>query len=449
MSEALKATELDRPLRRGEQATVEIDKLTHDGRGVARVGGKVLFVSDALPGELVDATVVRRRRGHDEARLDELHRASAARMAPPCEWFGACGGCSLQHLTPDAQLQTKQQWMLDALRRIGAVEPQRVLDPLRGPTTGYRRRARLGVKYVDGKGRVLVGFRERHKPYITDMGGCEVLDPQAAALIGPLQELIGKLSICRRLPQIEVAVGEEGVVLVCRVLDPPDADDLQKMQAFAVAHGVTLALQPGKPDDARNLDGTVPRLHYRLADHGLRLAFGPTDFVQINAAINDSMIASVLQALEPGPTDRVLDLFCGLGNFTLPMARLAAHVVGVEGSGRQVGRARENAASNGIENVTFIAADLGVDLGGAPFLADGYDLLVLDPPRSGAAEVCEQAARIGARRIAYVSCHPATLARDAGTLVRDAGYRLVAAGVMDMFPHTAHVESLAIFERAA
>ncbi len=296
---------------------------------------------------------------------------------------------------------------------------------------------------------MLVGFRERHKPYITDMGGCEVLDPQAALLIGPLQELIGELSICRRLPQIEVAVGTEGVILVLRVLDEPDTADLEKMHRFATVHGVTLALQTGKPEDARNLDGSVPQLHYRLDDYGLRLAFSPTDFVQINAAINDAMIATVLRSLKPRPEDRVLDLFCGLGNFTLPLARLAARAGGVEGSERQVRRARDNARSNGIDNAEFIAADLDGDLDRAPFLEQRYDLMVLDPPRSGAAKVCEQAARIGARRIADVSCHPATLARDAATLVHGAGYRLAAAGVMDMFPHTAHVESLAVFERNA
>lgn len=437
----------ERSLRRGETATVRIDSLTHEGRGVTRVGGKVLFVADALPGELVDATVVRRRRNHDEARLETLHEAAPQRVEPRCAWFGTCGGCSLQHLDAATQIGHKQRWLLDSLERIGSVTPRTVLEPLRGPLWGYRRRARLGVKYVDGKGRVLVGFRERHKPFVTDMRGCEVLVPAAAALIEPLQQLIGALSIRRRVPQIEVAGGDQQLVLVLRVLDAPQADDLGRLEEFARVHDVTIALQTGGPDSVVALDGSVPKLHYSLPAHDVSFEFLATDFVQINGPINRALVDAVIAHLAPAGTDHVLDLFCGLGNITLPLARRCAAVVGIEGSDALVARARANALRNGIANADFVAADLAAEPAQLPALRERYDLVVLDPPRSGAEAVCEVLLRMQPRRIVYVSCHPATLARDAALLTRRDHYALSAAGVMDMFPHTAHVESLAVFER--
>lgn len=446
MNKPLLAAELDRPPRRGDLLTLEIERLTHDAKGVARVGGKVVFVADALPGEQVDATIIRRRRSHDEARLEQIHRASPDRVVPRCRWFGNCGGCTMQHVDPERQLEYKQQWLLDSLQRIGGVQPQLLLTPLRAPVWGYRRRARLGVRYVVAKERVLVGFRERHKPYIADMDSCEVLHPAVARLLQPLQQMIGALTVARRLPQIEVAVGDDAVVLVLRVLDPPDTDDLQQLRSFEARHEVRFALQDGKPEDAVCLDGSRPLLQFRLREFDLQFDFRPTDFVQVNAAMNDAMISTVLRELQPRADDRILDLFCGLGNFTLPLARHAAWVTGVEGSPALVQRAQQNARRNGIGNADFVAADLSEDVLQQAFVRSDYQLVLLDPPRSGAAAVCEAMAALRPRRIAYVSCHPATLARDAGQLAAS-GYRLTQAGVMDMFPHTAHVESLAVFDR--
>lgn len=422
--------------------------MTHEGRGIARVDGKVLFVTDALPGELIDATVMRRRRSHDEARLETVRVSAADRVEPRCPYFGTCGGCSLQHLEPRAQLAHKQRWLLDALARIGSVTPAAVLEPLRGPIWGYRRRARLGVRFVDGKGRVLVGFRERHKPYITDMQGCDVLVPRAAALIAPLQTLIGTLDIRRRVPQIEVAAGDDRLVLVLRVLDEPGAQDIERLRAFEAHHGFTLALQSTGAESVVDLEGERPLLRYELSAHEVSLQFEATDFVQVNAPLNAALVDAVIDLLAPTRDDRVLDLFCGLGNITLPLARRAAAVTGVEGSATLVARAQDNASLNGIDNAHFVAADLAADPAALPALREPVDLVVLDPPRSGAEAVCAALAQSRPRRIVYVSCHPATLARDAGLLVRDGGYALATAGVMDMFPHTAHVESLAVFERA-
>lgn len=435
-------------LRRGDQAIVEIESLTQEGRGVARLNGKVMFVADALPGESVTATIVKTQRRHDLASTDEIHVASEQRVIPQCEWFGNCGGCSLQHLDSHAQLEVKQGWLVDALLRIGGVEPETWLPPLAGPVWGYRRKARLGVKSVDKKGRVLVGFRERYKPYITDMDSCEVLDPRLGCLIKPLQLMIAQLSICRRLPQIELAAGVDKVVLVMRVLDPPTPADLETLAVFAGEHDVLLCLQPAGLDSITALDGgAVPVLTQTLPQFDITMEFNATDFIQINAAINRAMIANVIEYLQPSKNDVVLDLFCGLGNFSLPLAREAGHVIGVEGAESLVARARHNALLNGLENIEFHAANLDDETAAAQVLNQQYDLMLLDPPRTGAAVICAMAPQLGVRRIVYVSCHPATLARDAAVLIQNGNYVLRAAGVMDMFPHTAHVESIAIFER--
>jgi 23S rRNA (uracil1939-C5)-methyltransferase len=364
--------------------------------------------------------------------------------------FGRCGGCVLQHVSIAEQRALKQQSLADSLERIGKVHPLQWLDPLvAGDGWRYRRRARLAVKDVQGKGRVLVGFRERHAPYITDMHRCEVLCRPVDALIDPLSELIGGLSIRARLPQIEVAVADNATELVFRVLDPPSDDDLLQLVEFGAGHDLRISLQPKGPDSIYRIapaDEPEP-LYYRLPGFDVEIAFLATDFVQVNGDINSSMVARAIDLLDVGRTDRVLDLFCGIGNFTLPLARRAGQVTGIEGEMRQVERARENAARNGIDNAEFLCADLFEIDGSEGWLRAGCDRLLLDPARSGADEVVRRIDKLDPERIVYVSCHPGTLARDAGILVNEAGYRLEAAGIIDMFPHTAHVESIAVFVR--
>ncbi len=430
-----------------EPETVTIDSLSHDGRGVARIDGKVVFVDGALPGETVRMTRMRARRSHDEARVDEVLEAADARVEPRCPHFGVCGGCILQHLAPSEQLAHKQSHLLESLARIGSVQPETVFDPVTGPVWAYRRRARLAVKDVPGKGRVLVGFRERFKPYVTVTERCDVLAEPVGALIEPLATLVGALSIRRELPQIEVAVTADVTALVLRVLGTPNADDLERLRAFERDHDVRLYLQPGGLKTVRplNPENDAP-LGYPLSDTGLEMRFEPTDFVQVNGAVNDALIDRVCELMAADADDRILELFCGLGNFTLPLALQAGRVVAVEGDPALVARARLNARLNDIDNVDWHTADLFDDIDGAAWLDGQYTKMLLDPPRSGAGSVVTRCRDLGVRRIVYVSCHPATLARDAGTLCGSQGYRLVAAGVADMFPHTAHVESIALFE---
>lgn len=427
--------------------TAEIHDMAHDGRGVAKVEGKATFIHGALPGEEVRFRYLSRRRSHDEGQVVGVVRASPDRVMPQCEQYGVCGGCSLQHMAADAQLAAKQGVLLDNLRQLGGVEPERVLPPLRSSSPwGYRRKARLGVKNVPRKGKVLVGFRERGSSFVTDVERCHVLHPHVGELLPALSALIESLTISQRLPQIEVAMDDARCVLVLRVLDPLGEGDAQRLRAFAQRHDVVFYLQPAGPESVVPLDGSVD-LHYRLPDDDLTLWFLPGDFTQVNSDINRQMIAHAMALLEPASDERVLDLFCGIGNFTLPIARRAAHVVGVEGDAGLVARARDNAHRNAIDNAEFFAADLYADLSAEPWLRERYDKVLLDPPRSGAYEVLPLLARLGARRLVYVSCYPGTLARDAGELVKHHGYRLVAAGVMDMFPHTAHVESIALFDK--
>ncbi|MEO0576056.1 MAG: 23S rRNA (uracil(1939)-C(5))-methyltransferase RlmD [Pseudomonadota bacterium] len=436
-----------------EPETTGIRALTHDGRGIADSEGKTVFVDGALPGETVEWERVRRKRNYDEARTLSVVTASPTRAEPPCEVFGQCGGCVMQHLSLDAQLIEKQKVLEDGLTRTGGVSPAKWLPPLAADGTHYRRRARLGVRYVDGKQRVLIGFRERYKPYITDMRRCPVLVTPVSDMIEPLIELISGLSIVRRLPQIEVSVGDlpDGklVSMILRVLDPPTAEDRVLLAAFAETHDVWLWLQSGGPDDLEPVpraSGDCPPLYYRLPAHDLKMTFAANDFIQVNAQMNERMIDLALDLLAPLPTDRVLDLYSGIGNFTLPIARQAAHVHGVEGSDALTQRALQNAADNGIDNVSFATADLSEEAGWGPLLAQSWDLILLDPARAGAQLFASLAGKLGARRIVYVSCNPGTLARDAGTLVQSQGYALSAAGVMNMFPHTAHVESIAQFD---
>lgn len=431
-----------------EPIQLDITALSHDGRGVARnVEGKTVFVHGALAGESVMARLTQKRKSHDEADAVEVLMASPDRVEPRCAHFGVCGGCSLQHLRPEAQVAAKQQALLDALQHIGKVQPDRVLDPLLNASPwGYRRKARLGIKFVPKKGKVLVGFRERGTPYVTDLAECHVLHPKIAALLQPLAQLVDGLSIRDRVPQVEVAMDDSQLVLIFRVLDEPSAVDRDALAAFGRDHALFVYLQPGGPDSVAPL-GETAELVYALPDFDLRLGFLPSDFTQVNSEINRQMVSHALALLEVGADDRVLDLFCGVGNFTLPLATCAKQVVGVEGDAGLVARARANAERNGLTNVGFHVANLYEDLERPPWLGEQYDKVLLDPPRSGALEVLEHLPRLGANRLVYVSCYPGTLARDAGELVHKLGYRLIAAGVMDMFPHTAHVESIALFER--
>lgn len=435
-------------VRPGLVAEAVIESLSHDGRGVARLDGKAVFVHGALPGERVRLRVLRRHRHFEEAEAEAVLEPSPERVEPGCSHFGRCGGCSLQHLAPASQIRAKERAMLDALQRIGHVAPATVFEPLRGDSPwGYRRRARLGVKYVAKKGKVLVGFRERASGFVTELARCPVLHPIVGELIGPLAELIGGLTVRDAVPQIEVAMGDEACVLVFRVMTSPSQADEAALRAFGERHGVAVYLQPGGLDSIRPLDPPGVVLTYRLPEFGVELEFEPGDFTQVNFAVNRAMVHRAVELLDPQPTQRLLDLFCGLGNFTLALARRAGEVVGVEGEAGLVARARANAVRNGIDNVRFHSANLYGPLDAEPWLQGSYDGVLLDPPRTGALEVLPHLTRAGARRIVYVSCYPGTLARDAGELIHGLGYRLAGAGVMDMFPHTAHVESIAVFER--
>ena len=425
----------------------DIVDLSHEARGVARIDGKTVFVADSLPGERVVLRRIERHRKHDEAVTERVLQASADRVTPRCPHFGVCGGCALQHLDPVAQLRFKQAQLLENLARLGDVEPANVLEPLRGPVWNYRRRARLGIKHVPRKGKVLVGFRERSAPYVTDLRECHVLAEPVGRLLEPLGRLVESLSIVNRLPQAEVAVAQDAVAFVLRVLDPPTAADLASMTAFEVAHGVRIYLQAGGPDTILPLTPGAQPLQYTLPASDVTLQFQPADFLQVNGPLNEAMVERALAVLDVQPADTVLDLFCGLGNFSLPIARRAAKVVAVEGDSGLVARARDNAAGNGLSNAEFHVADLFKDVTGVSWAHNKYDLVLLDPPRAGAREVLPVVAQSGARRVVYISCHPGSLARDAGLLVREHGYRLTAAGVMDMFPHTAHVEAMAVFDR--
>lgn len=435
----------------GRAAAIEsghVEDLSADGRGVVRAGGKTVFVHGALPGEEVEFRRRKRRRSYDEAELITVLTAAPERVAPRCPHFGNCGGCSLQHLSTEQQLVHKQKHLLECLRRIGSVTPESVLEPLASEPWGYRRRARLGVKDVAGKGRVLVGFREKFAPYVADMDSCETLVPAAARLLAPLADLIATLSIRRELPQIEVAAGDTSLVLVLRVLAPPTPEDERNLLAFAAEHELYFYLQTGGLDSVRPLTNEPAELQFHLDDFGVQIDFEPTDFVQINGPLNRRLVRHVVDLLEPGSDDRVLELFAGLGNFSLPLARSGATVITVEGEHSLVARAEANAERNNLSGIRTHVADLFEPFEDAAWAHESHDLVLLDPPRVGAARVSEWLARGTARRIAYVSCHPATLARDAATIV-SGGYTLSAAGVMDMFPHTAHVESLAIFDRNA
>jgi 23S rRNA (uracil1939-C5)-methyltransferase len=434
-----------RPVPEGE-FVADIADLAHDGRGIARIDGKVTFIAGALPGERVHYRLKRVSHDADEGEVTVVDSASPQRVTPECPHFGICGGCVLQHLAPEAQVAFKQKQLLDALSRIGGVQPEEVAPPVIGPVWSYRRRARLGAKLVPKKGGVLVGFRERDTPLLAAIDSCRVLDERVGSKLKALADLIGGLSLAAQLPQIEVACADI-VALVMRVMREPTEADLDALRAFAAEHAFDIYLQRGGPDTIKPLGEARP-LRYSPDGSDLTLEFGPADFVQVNAVLSQAMVRQALDWLQPAAGDAVLELFAGLGNFTAPLAKTGARVTAVEGDAELVRRGRENLQRAGLD-AQFVKADLFMPDAHAPWLVQSYQLALLDPPRSGAREILPFVAARRPRRIVYVSCHPGTLARDAGELVRTHGYRLARAGVLDMFPHTAHVESMALFELAA
>ncbi|OJY94507.1 MAG: 23S rRNA (uracil(1939)-C(5))-methyltransferase [Lysobacterales bacterium 63-13] len=426
---------------------VEIESLTHDGRGVARLDGKTVFVAGALPGERALIRYIKRHRNYDEARVEELLSRSVDRVEPRCPHFGICGGCAFQHLPAGRQIEVKQNVLAENFERIGKVSPERWLPPLGDEEWGYRRKGRLSVKWVEQKNKAVVGFREDNPRFIADLSVCHTLLPEVGQRIDALSELIGSLEARREIAQIEIAAGDDTVALVFRHLLPLVEADREKLKAFGVQHDLAILLQPKGPDSVHPLWPETLDLHFRIVDADVDLAFKPLDFIQVNAGMNQRMIRRTLDLLDVQADDVVLDLFCGLGNFTLPIARRAAAAVGVEGDEGLVARAAANAERNDIDNARFHAADLLLNHASAAWARGEYGKLLLDPPRSGAAAVLDYLPRKGTDRIVYVSCHPGSLARDAGILVNRHGFRLAEAGVMDMFPHTAHVESIALFIR--
>jgi 23S rRNA (uracil1939-C5)-methyltransferase len=425
--------------------------LTHEGDGIVRQG-KAVFVPGALPGEVIRFRRSVRHRQYDDGLLLEVLEKSTARVIPACAHFGICGGCALQHLAPAAQLAAKEVELRDNLERMARVTPRNWLPPLAGPAWGYRRRARLSAKFVAKKGRVLVGFRERFKPYVSAIATCEVLAPAAAALIEPLSAALTKLSIRDRVPQIEVSVADNAIALVLRVLAEPGSADLEALRSFEVHYGVRLYLQEGGLDSVRRLTevpGEEP-LRYGLPAFALELEFAPTDFIQVNREVNEALVARAVELLDLDANSQVLDLFCGIGNFTLALARRARTAVGVEADTRLVARARHNAARHALGNAEFHCLDLAQPAcDQASCMLKPYSHVLIDPPRAGARAMLPTVARLGPQRLLYISCHPGSLARDVGMLVHDYGFILQAAGVLDMFPHTMHVESLAVLDRPA
>ena len=429
-----------------DPVTVTIESLSHDGRGIAHVDGKVIFIDEALPGESVDFIYTDSRKDYAEGKLAALHTRSEHRVDPACPHFGVCGGCSFQHVDDAEQIHFKEDLLQEQFRRIGKIENPQIWEALKGPHWGYRRKARMGVKWVAKKNRVLVGFRERRNPFLAEIDSCKVMHPIVGENLMALGGMIAGLSIKDKIPQIEVAIGDSECVLAFRVLMPPTEADKQRMREFSHQYGISVCLQPKGPDTIVPLDGepvVIPS--YALAEQGVKFQFRPAMFTQVNYDINQKMVTRALNALELTKEDRVLDLFCGLGNFTLPLATQAGYVVGVEGDLPLVKHARENARLNNLENVEFHVADLSKDVKDLSWCKQKFNKVLLDPSRAGASEVLHNFKHWQPERIVYVSCNPSTLARDAGILVNELGYKLVKAGVMDMFPQTAHVESIALF----
>lgn len=438
------------PPRKASTGVAVVESIDQEGVGVAHVDGKVTFLEGGITGERV-AFARRRSRGNfDLGTVTEVLAESSQRVRPRCAYFGTCGGCAMQHVEPAAQVAAKQRVLEDNLARIGKVAPESILPPIHGPAWGYRHRARLSVHYVAKKGGVLVGFHERKSSFVADIRSCEVLPPAVSRLIVPLRELFTTMAIRERMPQVELAVGEAVTILVLRHLEPVEEEDRARLRAFADRHGIQWWLQPKGPDTAhRFYPEAAPALGYRMPEFGLSIGFRPTEFTQVNAAVNRALVKRAVDLLAPRPGERVGDLFCGLGNFTLAIASRGAAVVGMEGLASLTARGEENARANGLAGLaTFLTYDLYTDAAGALARLGPVDKLLVDPPRDGAVEICKALPEAGGpSRIVYVSCSPSTLARDAGVLVNVKGYRLAAAGVVNMFPHTGHVESIAVFSR--
>lgn len=433
----------------GAERIIDIESLEQEGRGVGHWQGKTIFVEGALPGERVEFSPYRRKPAYEFAKVGRLLRQSAQRVSAECPHFGVCGGCSLQHFEPRAQVAAKQRVLEDALWHIGRVRPEHVLPAIYGPSWEYRKRARLTVRNVVKKGGVLVGFHEKKSSYVADMRVCRVLTRKMSDLLPRFRELVASLSVRDRLPQIEVSCGDDIDVIVLRILQPLSADDESKLRVFADAHALIVFLQPGGPDTAQLFHPPdAPELTYRLPDFRLELSFGPTEFTQVNASVNRVLVSRAIRLLAPAPGERIADMFCGLGNFSLAIARNGAHVVGFEGSESLVERAAANATRNGLCDFSrFVKADLFKEIDRVLATEGAFHRMLVDPPRDGALELVSALREPFPRRIVYVSCNPATLARDAGVLAQVHGYRMVAAGVVNMFPHTAHVESMAVFDR--
>ena len=444
-----------------QETFIEIKSLDADARGVGHLEnedgtpGKVIFVEDALPGERVSYEVKRKKKNWESGRMVTLQRASSMRVEARCEHFGYCGGCSMQHLEPTAQVAIKQRTLEDNLWHLSKVKADNIMRPLQGPTWGYRFRARLSVRHVEKKGTVLVGFHERASSYVADIRYCHILPPHLGGMLMPLRELVGSLSIYNQMPQIEIAVGEETTALVLRIMAPLTAKDEELVKAFADEWGIQWWLQPKGPDTVYPFYPLDRELYYTLPEFGVRMPFKPTDFTQVNHQINRVLVHKALRLLEVQKDERVADLFCGLGNFTLPLATQAREVVGIEGSTTLTTRALENAKANGLaEKTTFYTRNL-FEVTAADLVAlSRFDRMLVDPPRDGAIALALALAELREsgqteflpKRIVYVSCSPSTLARDAGILVHRAGYAMKKAGVVNMFPHTSHVESIGVFE---
>jgi 23S rRNA (uracil1939-C5)-methyltransferase len=433
----------------------DIESLDQEGRGIARRDGKAIFIEGALTGEVVTANVFRKKPSFENANVATILRASSQRVTPRCVNFGNCGGCSLQHLEPRAQVAGKQRVLEDNLWHIGKVRAGHLLPPIHGPSWGYRRRARMTARYVVKKGGSLIGFHEKKSSFVADMQSCEVLPLSISKLLPPLRELVGKLAIRERMPQIEIACGDAADVLVFRVLEPPTEADKVLLKSFAEAHGVHVYLQPKGPETAHPFWPAAPAdLYYTLPEFGIKMPFFPTEFTQVNHEVNRVLVHRALALLAPQPGERIADMFCGIGNFSLPIARSGAQVLGIEGSASLVKRAAENAAFNGLQaNTRYQGMNL-FEITSESYAAlcetgerGSFSRMLIDPPRDGAMALVKALAAAPPERIVYVSCNPATLARDAEVLVHGQGYTLTAAGVVNMFPHTAHVESIAVFDR--
>lgn len=432
---------------------INIESMAHDGRGVGRdAEGKVVFVDFALPGERVLYRPLENRKSFQFGTTLEVLEPSEHRVDPKCAVFGECGGCVLQHLDEKVQIQYKQQQLLENFKKLGDVQPEQLLEPMTGQHWGYRRRARLGAKFVPKKGGMIVGFRERNSSFIQPTSECEVLYPQVSALLPELREVLEQISCNDRIPQVEITVADNVLAMIVRHLEDLSAQDLELLKAFAKRAKVVLFLQPGNLKSIHQIyPANSETLFYRFDEFDIKVEFLPSDFIQVNGSINDQLVSKAIELLQVDEDDRVLDLFCGVGNFTLPLARRAKAVVGVEGDQALVKRANHNQRLNKLENVDFYYGDLFKEdmntESHGHWLDQRFDKVLLDPPRSGAAEMVKRMPDLAPKRVVYVSCGPATLARDAGVMVNQHGYRLTHAGVIDMFPHTAHVESIAVFEK--